>query len=293
MASKLQIICDSTEALVQKCAVCGKQDNLSRCSRCKSTWYCGQEHQQQDWNIHHLGCQPFDKLNQLRLSMNDPKYKNKNKNDIICSTMKISIKDPLTLCRIITPVRGINCYHPQCVDLKTYLSYCHNTKTWQCPICMKPLLYKHLVVDKLMMGIIKELNHDIDQVILNTDDYTFKPITLKEIQERDNNIYNNNNSIKKSSKNRKRKYQHITTLSDSDDDDSDNDNDNKQNKRKNKSSVTNKSNKKKKKKKRRINHNGHNNGNTTYNNNNKSATRTRRKHKRPSQPHQKEVIVID
>ena len=54
-----------------ECAVCGKQDSstiqLSRCSRCKSTWYCSTKCQQENWSRHLLGCRPFEELNQLRI----------------------------------------------------------------------------------------------------------------------------------------------------------------------------------------------------------------------------------
>lgn len=198
-----------------KCAVCNKQESrttqLSRCSRCKSTWYCSTKCQQENWDRHVLGCRPYEELSALRLSMTDPRYskrngKNKKNNqDIICDEIKVSIRDPLSLCRIKTPIRGIKCYHPQCVDLNTYLAYSHSTKHWQCPICMQPLLYKELCVDKNMLKIIKELDDDIDNVRLNPDDYSYKVVTLKEIQENDKK----RSGAKKRKNNRKRKHNEL------------------------------------------------------------------------------------
>eukprot|EP01084_Bolivina_argentea_P248077 414966_1 len=180
------------------CVICGLQSNLSRCSRCKAIWYCSQTHQQQDWNKHNLGCEPYNRLNKLKLSNNN-KLINID-SDIMCNEIKVTIRDPLALSRIKIAVRGINCYHPQCIDLETYLNYCHNTQIWQCPICIKPLLYNHLVIDKSMNKIIKEIinnNKNVDQVRLNPDDYSYKIITLKEQQFNDKN-YNN----------KKRKFNH-------------------------------------------------------------------------------------
>ena len=251
-----------------ECAVCGKRESpttqLSRCSRCKSTWYCSTVCQQKNWNQHLLGCRSYEELSRLRLSMSDPRYTQKTGNvdgngntneDVICDEIKVSIRDPLSLIRIKTPIRGIKCYHPQCVDLSTYLSYCHNTKTWQCPICMQALLYEELVVDKNMLKIINELSEGIDQVELNPDDYSYKVVTLP-----GNDNDNESGKRKKSKNKRKRKHRELLA-----------------------SLTGNNSNKKRKKKKRKISDNG------------KYTTKTMRKSKSPKRkksPHH-QVIVID
>uniref|UniRef100_Q9GZT9-3 Isoform 3 of Egl nine homolog 1 n=1 Tax=Homo sapiens TaxID=9606 RepID=Q9GZT9-3 len=38
----------------QYCELCGKMENLLRCSRCRSSFYCCKEHQRQDWKKHKL-----------------------------------------------------------------------------------------------------------------------------------------------------------------------------------------------------------------------------------------------
>ncbi|XP_074079114.1 egl nine homolog 1 [Macrotis lagotis] len=40
----------------QYCELCGKMENLLRCSRCRSSFYCSKEHQRQDWKKHKLVC---------------------------------------------------------------------------------------------------------------------------------------------------------------------------------------------------------------------------------------------
>jgi len=43
---------------VTRCAVCGK-DTSMKCSRCKLVFYCGKEHQIQDWrSCHKSNCKP-------------------------------------------------------------------------------------------------------------------------------------------------------------------------------------------------------------------------------------------
>lgn len=43
-------------SLVKGCVVCGSNNNLLRCSRCKDTFYCSKLHQKQDWKKHKVGC---------------------------------------------------------------------------------------------------------------------------------------------------------------------------------------------------------------------------------------------
>ena len=50
---------------------------------------------------------------------------------------------------------------------------------------MQPLKYESLVVDQSMNKILSEVHGDIDQVRLNPDDYSYKVVTLKEMQDCD------------------------------------------------------------------------------------------------------------
>ncbi|XP_069625530.1 egl nine homolog 1 isoform X1 [Ranitomeya imitator] len=40
----------------QYCELCGKMENLLRCGRCRSSFYCSKEHQRQDWKKHKQVC---------------------------------------------------------------------------------------------------------------------------------------------------------------------------------------------------------------------------------------------
>ncbi|XP_070590062.1 egl nine homolog 1 [Erythrolamprus reginae] len=44
----------------QYCELCGKMENLLRCGRCRSSFYCSKEHQRQDWKKHKLFCRGSD-----------------------------------------------------------------------------------------------------------------------------------------------------------------------------------------------------------------------------------------
>jgi len=167
----------------KKCEICSTTSNLLRCSRCKSAWYCGVEHQQRDWQKHQKICspQPFQpKLKTLQSMQSNTG----DGDEIICGESRVSLRCPLTVCRIRTPVRGVNCLHPQCVDLEAFLSFSNRTSIWQCPVCMKPLKYEDLLEDDKMAEILEKTNEDVDQVRLFPDG-TFVPITLEEIREED------------------------------------------------------------------------------------------------------------
>lgn len=45
----------------QYCELCGKMENLLKCGRCRSSFYCSKEHQKQHWKKHKLICKEVDK----------------------------------------------------------------------------------------------------------------------------------------------------------------------------------------------------------------------------------------
>ncbi|XP_069036115.1 egl nine homolog 1 isoform X2 [Lepisosteus oculatus] len=45
----------------QYCELCGKMENLLKCGRCRSSFYCSREHQKQDWKKHKLVCKEAGK----------------------------------------------------------------------------------------------------------------------------------------------------------------------------------------------------------------------------------------
>ncbi|KAM4730412.1 egl nine homolog 1 [Anableps anableps] len=45
----------------QVCELCGRMENLLKCGRCRSSFYCSKEHQKQDWKKHKLICKEVDK----------------------------------------------------------------------------------------------------------------------------------------------------------------------------------------------------------------------------------------
>ncbi|XP_067287591.1 egl nine homolog 1b [Pseudorasbora parva] len=52
---------DRLERERQYCELCGKMENLMKCGRCRSSFYCSKEHQRQDWKKHKRVCKEADK----------------------------------------------------------------------------------------------------------------------------------------------------------------------------------------------------------------------------------------
>jgi len=159
----------------RKCVICGKTRDLLRCSRCKSSWYCGVRHQTMDWSTHQLICKP-QKVAKNKLTKKDHRAGTLG-DDIAMGECKIRLRCPLTMVRIRTPVQGIKCQHPQCMDLESYLSYANHSGNWQCPICSKPLPWQSLIVDDSMQKILADTDDEIDYVKLFPNG-SYKVITL-------------------------------------------------------------------------------------------------------------------
>lgn len=49
----------------QYCELCGKMENLLKCGRCRSSFYCSKEHQKQHWKKHKLNCKETEKKQKL------------------------------------------------------------------------------------------------------------------------------------------------------------------------------------------------------------------------------------
>lgn len=46
---------------LKECKICGKEEGLKKCVRCKSVAYCGEDHQKQDWSSHKRECKQLAK----------------------------------------------------------------------------------------------------------------------------------------------------------------------------------------------------------------------------------------
>jgi len=168
--------CLGVNAEDKKCELCDKKTDLLRCSRCKTAWYCGTRHQQEHWPRHQRLCKPYrprPPLPKVGVSTCD--------DDIQVGESRVSLRCPLTIKRISTPVRGSKCNHPQCFDLKGFMEFCCQTGNWQCPVCSNPCRFQDLGIDTDMDKILTQTGQDIDKVRLFPNG-KYEPITLEQIR---------------------------------------------------------------------------------------------------------------
>ena len=102
--------------------------------------------------------------------------------EIQSDSIKFSLKCPISMCFLETPVRGINCKHIQCFNLEQYINLQRTFKVnrWKCPIC-KEFVYD-MVVDLFIAQIVEkakqseqaygvEIFSNADYKILNTEEF--------------------------------------------------------------------------------------------------------------------------
>lgn len=73
---------------------------------------------------------------------------------LVDKNSKFSIKDPMSMSLIITPVRGVYCDHFDCFCLDSWAIFQQKSTIlrWRCPICKKKC-YK-VVIDNLWIQIL-------------------------------------------------------------------------------------------------------------------------------------------
>jgi len=88
----------------------------------------------------------------------------KGESDIMQVSQNITLRCPLSKCRISTPVRAISCKHIQCFDLNSYAQMNRNTPKWRCPVCNQHAPFKDLFIDQYFDSILHQITDPIDTV---------------------------------------------------------------------------------------------------------------------------------
>ncbi|USP78704.1 uncharacterized protein yc1106_05978 [Curvularia clavata] len=96
-------------------------------------------------------------LNEMMKKANDP--------DIEVGSSVMSLKDPISTLRIVTPCRSTVCTHNQCFDADSFLQLQEQAPTWTCPICNKTVSFEALAVDQYVQDILSKARN-IDQVTI-------------------------------------------------------------------------------------------------------------------------------
>lgn len=85
------------------------------------------------------------------------------------SSMKVSLRCPLALTRITTPVKGKRCQHVQCFDLINFLEYSRRSSKFDCPVCNKNTAYPAMLVISPYIEHALEKYKDSDEVEIFQD----------------------------------------------------------------------------------------------------------------------------
>lgn len=93
--------------------------------------------------------------------------KKANDPDIEVGSSVMSLKDPISTLRIVTPCRSTVCTHNQCFDADSFLQLQEQAPTWTCPICNKTISFEALAVDQYVQDILSKAR--------TTDQVTIQP----------------------------------------------------------------------------------------------------------------------
>ena len=88
--------------------------------------------------------------------------------DLTEVSFTVSLDDPLGLERIRVPVMGQRCRHFQCFDLDTFLEFCSQRSTWNCPVCSAPTPQSSLFRLRSFMTVLEQFP-DAKLVVCNPD----------------------------------------------------------------------------------------------------------------------------
>lgn len=81
----------------------------------------------------------------------------------------VSLRCPLSLARLTTPVKGVDCKHLQCFDIGMFLSYARRSRKFACPVCNRPTASpERLWVSPLLTEALR-LFPDADEVEVRAD----------------------------------------------------------------------------------------------------------------------------
>jgi E3 SUMO-protein ligase PIAS1 len=84
--------------------------------------------------------------------------------DIAATSIRMSLKDPVSTMRISIPVRSSHCTHNQCFDGAMFLQLQEQAPQWSCPVCSKHVSFESLCVDKYFEDILNRTSRSIEKV---------------------------------------------------------------------------------------------------------------------------------
>lgn len=99
----------------------------------------------------------------------DEMHKANSDDDIAATSVRMSLKDPISTMRINLPVRSTVCTHNQCFDGAMFIQLNEQAPQWVCPVCSKSVSYESLCVDKYFEEILQQTPTSIEKVDIEPD----------------------------------------------------------------------------------------------------------------------------
>ncbi|KAK3710564.1 E3 SUMO-protein ligase pli1 [Vermiconidia calcicola] len=84
--------------------------------------------------------------------------------DIAATSIRMSLKDPISTMRITTPIRSSHCTHNQCFDAAMFMQLQEQAPQWSCPICTKSIPFETLCVDEYFQEILNSTPKDTEKI---------------------------------------------------------------------------------------------------------------------------------
>lgn len=84
--------------------------------------------------------------------------------DIAATSIRMSLKDPVSTMRITLPVRSSHCTHNQCFDGAMFLQLQEQAPQWSCPVCSKTVPFESLCIDEYFQEILDKTAKWIEKV---------------------------------------------------------------------------------------------------------------------------------
>ena len=123
-----------------------------------------------------------------------------NNNDTLSTLLeKINLMDLYTETeRIRLPARGINCWHLNVFDLRTFLLLNRKTNKYQCPYCKRYSI--NLYIDGIILDFLRNKNNfDVEEILMDKEhniiSYIHKKTNLLVNNEKKGSLYTNKNIV--------------------------------------------------------------------------------------------------
>ena len=94
--------------------------------------------------------------------------RDKNESEIESLEIVLPLKCPITMTRLVVPIRGSACHHLNCYNLDSIKSFISGKKFFKCSICSKELSAGNLVIDGYVQDIINRTKPDDEEVVIDS-----------------------------------------------------------------------------------------------------------------------------